>query len=310
MKTRNIENKDISRIVDLWCKALPHEAIDKKQFVRKLLLDPNFSEKGFFVAEENGEILGFVNCPFFKTSPIGYISILAVCDKTRFREIGNVLLDSAENYLAGNEKTIISTGYAPLYFTQGVDKNLCPEYVELYTSRDYTATESYKRFCDLSEYTYPEKYKERKKALAEEGIYIGELTDEYILSLIDGKRPFAKPGWTENFKKCLHDVDFARIRIAAKDGEVIGCCAFGEPDGSPERFGPFGVNSDMRGKGIGTILLNDCFFEMKRRGLQCAWSQWTPGEGSAAHTVYEHYGFKKRNAYLLFTKQLNKGEKI
>ena len=303
MLIRNIKNTDVRRIVELWNEALPHEAIDKKQFIRKMILDPNFSEKGFFIAEDSDEILGFINCPSPKNSDIGYISILAVCCKTEVHTIGNLLLDAAEEYLIKNGKKKISTGYAPTYFTQGVDKNACPEYVELYLSRGYTGRESFKRFCDLSQYSYPSKIKERKKALSEEGIYIGELSDDYVLSLIGAKNSFAGPNWTASFKKCLYDMDYSRIRIAAKDGEIIGCCVFGEPDGSPERFGPFGVNPDMRGRGIGTVLLNDCFAEMKKRGLQCAWSQWTPGSG-AAHEVYERYGFKKRNTYCLFEKTI------
>ncbi|MBQ9115815.1 MAG: hypothetical protein IJY04_02215, partial [Clostridia bacterium] len=76
MQIRNIKNTDVCRIVELWNGALPHEAINKSQFVRKMILDPNFSEKGFFVAEENDEILGFINCPCPKSSDIGYISVL------------------------------------------------------------------------------------------------------------------------------------------------------------------------------------------------------------------------------------------
>ncbi|MBQ9806501.1 MAG: GNAT family N-acetyltransferase [Clostridia bacterium] len=300
MKVRNIEGKDICRIVDLWNETLPHEAIDKQQFVRKLLLDPNFSEKGFFIVEEGGSILGFINCPLNKDLPTGFISILAVCDKIRFTEVGDLLLNSAEKYFIENGKSNISTGYN---FTQGVDTVLCPEYVDLYRAHGYTEKESFKRFRDLSKYVYPEKCKERKKALASEGIYVGELRDEYILPLINTEHPFTRPAWIAEFAKCLMDMDYGRIRIAAKDGEIVGCCVFGQPDGSPERFGPFGVNDAMQGKGIGTVLLNDCFYEMKKRGLQCVWSQWTPGQG-AANALYERYGFEKRNSYYLFRKEL------
>ena len=305
MNIRNIKSTDICEIVELWNEALPHEVIDKKQFVKKVILDPNFTEKGFFVAEEDGKIQGFLNAPFYKSKKVevGCISIMAIRDRSRVGEIGDILLETAENYLRENGKTHISTGYAPIYFTQGVEKDLCPEYVELYRSRGYAEKESYKRVCDLSLFTYPEKSRIKKAELAKEGIYIGEMKDEYILSLIDRTRPFAKTTWTYEFKQRLAEMDYARIRIAAKDGEVIGCCVFGDPTGSPERFGPFGVNSDTQGKGIGSILLHDCFQEMKKRGLQCAWAQWTPVQG-AAHTIYERYGFTKRNAYYMFEKDL------
>ena len=305
MLIRNIKSTDIVQIVELWNEALPHEVIDKNQFVKKVLLEPNFSEKGFFVAEENGDLVGFLNAPCYrkKTVTTGHISILAIRDRARVSEIGTLLLDAAEAYHRENGKTHISTGYAPIYFTQGVEKDLCPEYVALYRSRGYEEKESLKRVCDLSRFTYPEQSRIRKAELAKEGIYIGEMKDEYILSLIDPSRPFAKPTWTFEFKQRLADMDYARIRIAAKDGEVIGCCVFGDPTGSPERFGPFGVNSDLQGKGIGKILLHDCFQEMKKRGLQCAWAQWTPVQG-AAQNIYDRYGFTKRNSYYMFEKDL------
>ena len=305
MMIRNITDSDINTIIDLWNYALPHEAIDKKAFLKKLLLDPNFKPKGFFVAEEEGELLGFVNCPYFKSpaAETGFISILAIKDRERVIEVGNLLLDKAEEYIASNGKKRISTGYAPLYFTQGVEKDLCPEYVELYRSRGYSEKESYKRVCDLSNYVYPQKCIAQHEALAKEGIYVGEMKDEYLLSLTNPNPKFAKKGWSFEFKNRLAECDYARVRIAAKDGEMIGCCVFGDPNGSPERFGPFGVNEDMRGKGLGTLLLNDCFFEMKKRGLQSAWAQWTPVEGPAS-ILYDHYGFEKRNSYLMFEKEL------
>ena len=305
MIIRNLTDTDIADVISLWNSALPHEAIDKKAFLKKLLLDPNFSPNGFFIAEENNKMLGFVNCPYFKNPSIetGFISILAIKDRSRVLEIGNILLDKAEEYIRSKGKKRISTGYTPLYFTQGVEKDLCPEYAELYRSRGYSEKESFKRVCDLSGYVYPEKCHAKKEALAKEGIYVGEMKDEYLLSLTHPHPSFAKPGWSFEFKNRLAELDYARVRIAAKDGKIIGCCVFGDPNGSPERFGPFGVDEDMRGKGLGTLLLNDCFFEMKKRGLQSAWAQWTPGEGPAS-ILYDHYGFEKRNSYLLFDKNL------
>ena len=151
--------------------------------------------------------------------------------------------------------------------------------------------------------TYPQKCVEKKKELAKEGIYVGEMKDEYLLSLVNPDPSFAKPTWVYEFRNRLADLDYARIRIAAKDGKIIGCCVFGDPNGSPERFGPFGVNEDMRGKGLGTLLLNDCFLEMKKRGLHSAWAQWTPAQGPAS-ILYDHYGFYKRNSYYMFEKEL------
>jgi GNAT superfamily N-acetyltransferase len=97
--------------------------------------------------------------------------------------------------------------------------------------------------------------------------------------------------------------DLDRIRVVTFGGEVIGFCVFGDPDGSPEGFGPFGVRTDFRGKKLGQILLADCLLEMKKRGLHNAWMQWT-GKESAAHFVYEKAGFSITRSHVILDKLL------
>lgn len=315
MKIREFKGGDIDGVISVWNNALPCDPVDRKQFIHKLLMEPNFSPEGFFVAEENGKILGFANSVYRRVSVCagakineneGFISAFAAESGERFKEIAGLLLDAAEKYLLSRGKNIISTGYAPVYFTQGFEERFCPEYVQLFEARGYRSERSCARDICLADYVPVPGIEEKRRALEADGFYIGALKDEYILSLLDMNEPFNNAGWCAEFKSRLMDLDYERIRIAAKDGHIVGCCVFGDPESSAERFGPFGVNADLQGRGIGTILLNDCLLEMKKRSLHCAWMQWTPESGAAA-AVYGRAGFKVTKTYLTFSKEFSGG---
>lgn len=314
MEIREFKGGDIDRVISVWNNALPCDPIDRKQFIHKLIAEPNFSPKGFFVAEENGKIMGFVNS-VYRRVPVcagakineneGWISAFAAESGESFNKTAELLLDAAERYLLSKGKSIISTGYAPVYFTQGFEESLCPEYVRLFKTRGYRGERSCARDICLAEYVPVPKIEEKRSALEADGFYIGALKDEYVLSLLDMNELFNNAGWSVEFKSRFMDLDYERIRIAAKDGHIVGCCVFGDAESSAERFGPFGVNPDLQGRGIGTVLLNDCLSEMKKRSLHCAWMQWTPESGAAA-AVYERAGFKVTKTYLTFSKDFSR----
>lgn len=310
MIIRNIKGSDMNEIIALWKKTLPYLVITRDIFMRKIFLEANFSPKGFFVAEEKGKIVGFVNAVFRKV-PIcadaeiekntGWLAGFIV-DKSHL-EAGDKLLDAAENYLIENGRSVINTGYYPTYFVQGVDERYTPEYIDIFKKRGYTSVRSIAMILDLDNYNPPANLEERRKLLKEDGVNFGPLTDEYITQLFTLDNEFLKPSWLYEYKNRALNMDFDRIRIATKGGKVIGACVFDDPDSAPERFGPFGVDSSCQGKGIGGVLLADCLLEMKKRNLKNAWMQWA-SDDKGASVLYERAGFVEKESYLEFEKKL------
>lgn len=312
MIIRNFKGSDIGALISCFNSALPHDATSREQFIRKVFLEENFDPDGLFIAEENGRILGFVCCVYRKV-PIdahtqinpteGWISAFAIDEKERFFEIGDTLIDSAEEYFVRHGKTTVSTGYYPLYLFQGVSEEHCPEYIKLFQKRGYSCARSVARRLELANYELPEDISEKKKKLEQLGIYIGAMKDEYVCSLVDSRESFITASSAFEFKLRLLDLDYERFHIAAKDGRVIGVCVSGDPYGSAERFGPFVVSKEYRGLGIGSVLMNECLAEMKKRGLSGAWMQWTPTEG-AADSLYKKIGFRQTKVYDTFYKRI------
>ena len=60
--------------------------------------------------------------------------------------------------------------------------------------------------------------------------------------------------------------------------------------GVDERFGPFGVLEEMRGTGLGKVLLHLVLERMRARRAHSAWFLWTGAE-TAAGVLYLRTGF-------------------
>lgn len=310
MTIRNFKGADIDALISCFNNALPHNMVEKRTFILKVLLEENFDPNGLFIAEQDDKILGFVNCIYRKV-PIdaysginkneGWISVFAINEKERFDEVGEALIDAAENYFASVGVSVISTGYYPLYLFQGFSEEHCPEYIKLFERRGYNGVSSIARELALGSYTLPENHEEKKARIQANGIYVGPMKDEYARLLIDAEEGFGSSGAYE-FKIRLLELDYDRFRIAAKDGHIIGVCVFGDPYDSPERFGPFAVKNEYQGMGIGSVLMNEILDEMKKRGLKRTWAQWTPVRG-AADAMYKKIGFVRTKTYVTFSKK-------
>lgn len=314
MTIRNFRGSDIEKIPQIWQKDMPFITVSREYFIRKIVLEDNFLPEGFFAAEDDstGEILGFV-CAVYRRTPIcagipvetdrGWISAFCVPDRSRCDEIGGALLSAAEDYLFRNGKTQLSTGFFPQYFTQGIEENLCPEYASLFGKHGWNGSRSWSLSMPLNGYSTSGDIRAKRNILENEGIYTGALRDDLLLSLLDPNAPFSNASWSYEFKMRLAELDFGCIRVAALGGKVIGAAACNDRTAPCGRFGPFGVDPSMRGKGIGSVLLDDALCEMKRRGYETAWMQWVGDSGSAYH-LYTKAGFTKNNTYLTFTKSL------
>jgi GNAT superfamily N-acetyltransferase len=73
-------------------------------------------------------------------------------------------------------------------------------------------------------------------------------------------------------------------------------------DSVDERFGPFGVLEEMRGTGLGKVLLHLVLERMRARRAHSAWFLWT-GEQSPAGHLYRRSGFTTTRVFRVMRRE-------
>lgn len=306
---RSFRGDDIAVLAAMLAKDQPFAGVTEQRFLKKVIFEENFDPAGLFVAEEDGVIRGFLNAlyrrvPVWAGVPMeldqGWFQIFCVPGRADVPTIGAALLEAGERYLAEHGKTKISTGYFPTYFTQGVDEFHEAEQ-DLFRGRGYRASESISLELDLTSYAEPENMEQKRKALAEQGFYLGPMRMEHIPSILDAESPFGNASWAYEFRSRIVNGDLGALQVCAAGEKVIGVAACHDPDAPSGRFGPFGVDPAYRGHGIGAVLLADALGEMKRRGDKLTWMQWVSESGPAYH-LYSRAGYRRRCRYETFSK--------
>ena len=93
-----------------------------------------------------------------------------------------------------------------------------------------------------------------------------------------------------------HNPNHICFLVARLKGEVVGFC-----QQRGERFGPFGVREDCRGKGIGRMLLFTCLEMMSAKHVYFSYLLWT--DENAAR-LYSIAGFKRRREFAVMRMEL------
>lgn len=320
MKTfvlRPLQGSDFDAAVELWNAARPCDPITRRDFKRKVLLDVNFDPNGYIVAEAGGKLVGFI----YVVRRLQSIDNNAAAENALDAEIawfngfgvllewldavGPALIAAGESFAVSCGAKVLRSYYTPYYFTQGFDLEREKPYADLFAAHGYDGSKvSYAREIDLFAYQVPEELKIAKAKAEADGFRFCTLSNELLLPFWDFMNRYQPAGWRVRIRQLLRDNDdYDRVHVIIKDGEVIGFNVFWDPDGSPERFGPFGVRAEFRGYKLGQILLSECLYEMKKRGLHCAWMQ-SSGKGSAADHVYDKAGFRIRRQHVIMEKRL------
>jgi mycothiol synthase len=145
-------------------------------------------------------------------------------------------------------------------------------------------------------------YTEREQRLREQGIEVRNLHPNEVVDLMAFLKTHMPGDWVRHARDLLTDItkglgDYDQFVVAWHEGEIVGYCQF-----EGEHFGPYGVRSDMQGKGIGTVLMVKCLQTMRRKGLHNAWVLWTSEE--TAQKVYSRFGFKETRRFAILRKRL------
>lgn len=299
------------QVCHLLNRELHADSISPLVFAQKVFLDKNYSPEGAFVASVGSQIVGFMlgiarRYPLEDAPPDfdrGWITLMAVDRGYQRQGIGTRLLEHVSAYLRHEgAKSIWVSPYAPNYFWPGVDEAAYPGAIAFLEKHGYEVVmRPLAMKASLSDQTIPDDIIAREKHLNSEGITVDMIKPENIPALLEFLRREFPGDWQKILRESLNDICNGRLSadhvfVAMSNGACIGFCRH-----EGERFGPFGVAGQVRGRGIGRVLLFKCLQNMKAKGLTRAWLMWTD---ERAARLYTTAGFREIRRFALMKREL------
>ncbi|SET06891.1 N-acetylglutamate synthase, GNAT family [Oceanobacillus limi] len=301
-------------IINLWNRTLQNDPITLKRFRHLVLLDANFDPKGMQLAFQGDKLIGCVYAvrrllPMYGDdleTENGWMPFFFVDEEHRKSGVGSQLIENAVTFLKGNgRKNVFFASYAPNYILPGLDEENYPEAYQFLLKQGFDKLYSPVAMDrSLVDYRLPKEIIHLKTKREQEGYSINNAQDKDLYEVIQFANEKFNPDWGRAIREgILQGLPLDRILIARHKGKLVGFCIYGGYEGVPERFGPFGVDPNQQGKGLGKLILNECLNNMKAEGLHSAWFLWT-GETSSAGHLYKKTGFHITRKFHVMRKEI------
>ncbi|MFF8474366.1 GNAT family N-acetyltransferase [Streptomyces sp. NPDC015414] len=289
-------------LVEAWRRSAPADAVTADRFRSLVLLDPNFDPEGLRVAVDGGRVVGAAYA-VRRLTPLagtdlepeqGWIPFFFTDPDARGRGLGRRLLTEALDWLHGHGRTRVDfSSYTPDYVLPGLDAEAYPEAAALLGSLGFrTLYEATAMHRGLVGYRLPDDVARRLGELTARGHRFTTPSDDDLVDLLALAGGHFGPDWACTIRACLTaGTPLDRI-VVVRDpaGRLSGWAMHGAFDGVDERFGPIGVREEMRGTGLGEVLLHLVLERMRARRAHSAWFLWTGARSPAGH-MYRKAGF-------------------
>ncbi|MEU4234695.1 GNAT family N-acetyltransferase [Nonomuraea sp. NPDC026600] len=295
---RAFASGDETSLIDTWNRSMPGDPTTSGWFRDCVLLDPNFDPEGLRVAVIDGRVAG---CAYAvrRLTPLapgtgleletGWIPFFFVAPEHRRTGLGRWLLGEAIAFLEAQGRTRIDfSSYTPNYVLPGADAELYPDGFRLLGGLGFeTLYSPVAMDRTLVGYATPDEVRALRAERESEGYEFRSPYDGELPELIRFAADVFNPDWGEAIRQHR---DTKRMIIAKNKG-IAGFAVYGAYRGIPERFGPFGVDPEERGTGLGKILLHLTMTMMRAEALHSSWFLWT-GEASPAGHLYTRAGYQ------------------
>lgn len=311
---RSYQGGDEQQIVKLWNECLCKDPITMNRFRNLVLLDANFDPEGMRLAFKGERLIGCVyairrQVPMYGTDlepENGWVTFFFVDKDFRKSGVGSQLMNEAISFLKKHKKKhIFFSSYAPNYIMPGIDEEAYPEAYQFLRKHGFeTLYSPIAMDRNLVDFQISADVKDLINKRELEGYSFQLAKNKDLYELIQFATLTFNPDWGRAIREgILQGMPMERILVAKNKKKIVGFCIYGGYEGIPERFGPFGVDPDEQGKGLGKILLNLCLYQMKSESLHGAWFLWTGAQTPAGY-LYKNTGFQITRTFSVMKKEI------
>jgi predicted N-acetyltransferase YhbS len=304
LSLRPYQTSDFESLKDLWQITLGSNWPLTPEYLARMTTESAVYHEGdHIVAEQDGQIVGFVATRVHASGKGGGLPLLIVHPSVQRRGIGTQLHRTALEYLRQRQVETINFTAGGEPFWPGVPWN-SPGAQEFFKASGWNFTyNSYDLTRDLTNYQTPPGVLERA---AQQGIlYRVATADEapLIIAFEDLNFPF----WTEYFAETAAEGRYMDI-LAAWDGdEVVGSLLLSKIDLKTRHqdglwhlmlgdnmgtIGAVGVTEARQGHGIGLAMVATASEILQERGVrQCVigWTDLMNFYGKLGYTIWREY---------------------
>ncbi len=273
------DSKLYEELKDLMNLVLPHDFIDNIFYENLTVNDPNYDPQNIFFIMDEETPVGFIFGVERTKAPRKVVEehreimwIKAFGCYRKYLSDLEKLLKFFESYATEKGKKVIRiSDYASWYLTPGVD-NLYDEYNALLVELGYKRVGVAINYeIDLSRYFTPRyvyRLEERNRRNGIDFIEVKDI-DETLLNWVEENFSVF---WKTEAEMALKN-SYGGVFIARRDENILGFSAYGVL--KRNWFGPIGVKKDIRGKGIGTVLLFKTMSRLRCNGQRIVIIPWT-----------------------------------
>ncbi len=276
------KEEDFTEILNLFNENCEFDYFTEELLRNKLHEDPRWNPQITLVTKISGQVVGFMQAveQTIRCVKYGFIKLVVVKSEFRRHKIAEKMYLILENYFRINFVEIVRFCDTPLnYYTPGID----PRYT---AGICFALKMGFEKFDDSLNMTVDLEQNfnvsNEIKLLKSSNIEILRANNSDKEELLE----FAKEEW----ELWQHEINEAykneppAVHIAKLNGEIKAFSLHSANNKGLAWFGPMGTHRDLRGKGIGNILLKLCLQDLKERNYKTATIPWV-----APIAFYSHY---------------------
>lgn len=272
---RQLSKRDLPALLEFWNRAVRADRLTKSLLQEKVLEDPDFEPELALLAEEGGQVAGFmmgVTRRSMGDTARGWIKLFAVGRRWRRRGIASQLLQSVEEGLRRRGVSRLQVMDCPVNYLQpGIDPLAYTEAICFLERRGFKKVGDTSHLkADLQKQDFDTAAEERE--LAKQGVEIRRARREDWPQVEELLRS-EWAAWVPEVHKTLSRRPIS-LHVALLNGRIEAFSAYDANNVGTGWFGPMGTRAVFRGKGVGGILLKRCLRDMQRQGHKFSTIPW------------------------------------